>query len=276
MPIKFIGTTIFRLYIHDIFSTYDKDFWKKWSRQSGVSHTNARLVPFFERLMMRFRFDCIHTVSEATKNDITLLGAKKPIHVIPNCIDEEPVKAETKNKQFVYLGRLIFYKNIEVIIRAWDIVVKKHPDANLIIAGDGPHKAELQKIAINLKDNITFAGYVTSTEKSNLLAESNALLFPSLIEGFGLVILEAFAQKRPVLASNIPPMSDIIEDSKTGMLIDPHDEIRWADAIISLINSPDDSKSMGDAGYQELQKKYSQKIFYEKLINMYNVLQIRK
>ena len=49
--------------IHDIFSIYDKDFWKKWAGQSNVSSTNARLVPFFEKLMMRFRFDCIHTVS---------------------------------------------------------------------------------------------------------------------------------------------------------------------------------------------------------------------
>jgi len=94
--------------IHDIFSIYDKDFWKKWKKQSNVSSTNARLVPFFEKIMMRFRFDCIHTVSDATKNDIQKIGAKKPIHVIPNCIqDEQQVTVEPKKNQFVYLGRLV-------------------------------------------------------------------------------------------------------------------------------------------------------------------------
>lgn len=256
--------------IHDIFSIYDKDFWKKWAAQSKVSHINARLVPFFEKLMMKFRYDCIHTVSDATKTDIQKIGTKKPICVIPNSIEiKVPIEIETKKEQFVCLGRLVFYKNIEVILHAWDIVVKKYPSAKLVIAGDGPHKTALQNIAKNLKDNITFAGYVTSEEKSKLISESNALLFPSLIEGFGLVILEAFSQKRPVLTSNIPPMSDIIEDQKTGYLIDPHDEKKWAEHIIRLIKEPEISQKMGQAGFHVLKEKYNHEIFYQKIISMY-------
>ena len=143
--------------VHDIFSIYDKDFWKKWAEQSNVSYTNARLVPFFEKLMMRLRFDCIHTVSDATKDDIVHLGAKKPIYVIPNCIEDiESIITEPKKEQFVYLGRLIFYKNIEVILRAWNIIVKQYPNTKLVIAGDGPHKTRLQDLAKDLK-NIIFA-----------------------------------------------------------------------------------------------------------------------
>ena len=69
--------------IHDMFSIYDKEFWKKWKKQSNVSGTNARLVPFFEKLMMKFRFNCIHTVSDATKKDIQKTGTKKQINKIP-------------------------------------------------------------------------------------------------------------------------------------------------------------------------------------------------
>lgn len=262
--------------IHDIFSIYEKDFWKKWAVQSKVSYINARLVPFFEKLMMEFRYDCIHTVSDATKADIQKIGTKKRICVIPNSFEiKVPIEVETKKEQFVYLGRLVFYKNIEVILRAWDIVVKKYPTAKLVIAGDGPYKTTLQNIAKNLKVNITFAGYVTSEEKSKLISESNALLFPSLIEGFGLVILEAFSQKRPVLTSNIPPMSDIVEDQKTGYLIDPHDEKKWAERIIKLIKEPEISQKMGQAGFHVLKEKYNQEIFYQKIINMYqSVLKI--
>jgi len=259
--------------IHDIFSIYDKDFWKKWARQSNVSSTNAKLVPFFEKLMMRFRFDCIHTVSDATKNDIQKIGTKKPIHTIPNCIqDEEQVTIELKTNQFVYLGRLVFYKNIEVILQALKTVTKEFPDVTLVIVGDGPHKESLQELAkkLGISDNIIFTGYVTPQQKAKFLAESNALLFPSLIEGFGLVMLESFQQKRPVIVSDIPPMSDIVENKKTGLVIDPHDEKSWAAAIILLIKNPQLSNKMGEIGHQILKEKYNKQLFYERLIKMYN------
>lgn len=259
--------------IHDIFSIYDKDFWKKWANQSGVSYTNARLVPFFERLMMKFRFDCIHTVSDTTKNDIQKIGTKKPIYVIPNCIqDEKSITVESKSNQFVYLGRLVFYKNIEVILKSFKIVVKQFPDAKLVIAGDGPYKKSLQELAkkLDINNNIIFVGYVTAQQKTKLLAESNALLFPSVIEGFGLVMLESFQQNRPVVVSDVPPMSDIIEHEKTGLIIDPYDEKRWADAIIWLIKNPQESKKMGENGNEILKVKYSQELFYENIIKMYN------
>ncbi len=265
--------------IHDIFSTYDKDFWKKWTKQSNVSSTNARLVPFFEKLMMKFRFDCIHTVSDSTKNDIQKIGTKKPIHVIPNCIqDEQQVTVEPKKNQFVYLGRLVFYKNVEVIIKSFKTVTEQFPDAKLVIAGDGPHKSSLQELTnkLDISNNITFAGYVTPDEKKKLLAESNALLFPSVIEGFGLVMLESFQQNRPVIVSNIPPMSDIIQHNKTGLTIDPHDENKWAESIIQLINNPNISDKMGKEGNQILKTKYNQELFYERLIKMYkDVLSVR-
>jgi len=102
------------------------------------------------------------------------------------------------------------------------------------------------------------------------LSESSALLFPSLIEGFGLVILESFQQKRPVLVSDIPPMSDIVENNMTGLVIDPHNERKWADAIIGLIKNPLESERMGKNGNDILEAKYSQELFYENLVNMYN------
>jgi glycosyltransferase involved in cell wall biosynthesis len=258
--------------IHDIFSVYDKDFWKKWASQSNVSYTNARLVPFFEKLMMKFKFDCIHTVSDATKNDIQKIGTKKPIHIIPNCIqDEEQITTEPKKNQFVYLGRLVFYKNIEIILKAYKTVIEKFPDVKLIIAGDGPHKESLQELVkkLDIENNVTFAGYVTPDKKKKLLAESNALLFPSVIEGFGLVMLESFQQKRPVIVSDIPPMSDIIENYKTGLVINPYDEKVWADAIIWIIKNPQKSKIMGKNGNEILKAKYSQELFYEKLVKLY-------
>ena len=259
--------------IHDIFSIYDKNFWRKWAKQSNVSSTNAILVPFFEKLMTKFRFNCIHTVSNATKNDIQKIGRTKPIHIIPNCIqDEQSVSIELKSNQFVYLGRLVFYKNVEVILRAWSIIIKEVQDVKLIIAGDGPHKSALQELVkkLDIKDSVIFTGYVTPDQKKKLLCESNALLFPSMIEGFGLVMLESWQQNRPVITSDIPPMSDIIQHEKTGLVIDTHDEKKWAEKIIQLIKNPNISDEMGKAGNKVLKIKYNQELFYENLIKMYS------
>jgi len=83
-------------------------------------------------------------------------------------------------------------------------------------------------------------------------------------------MLESFQQNRPVIVSNIPPMSDIIENNKTGLVIDPHDENKWAEKIIQLINNPNISNKMGKEGNQILKTKYNQELFYERLIKMYN------
>ena len=152
------------------------------------------------------------------------------------------------------------------------------PDVKLVIAGDGPHKGSLQELTnkLDINNNITFAGYVTPNEKKKLLAESNALLFPSIIEGFGLVMLESFQQNRPVIVSDIPPMSDIVENNKTGLVIDPHDENKWAESIIQLIKNSNISDEMGKNGNQELKTKYNQELFYERILKMYNdTLQLR-
>lgn len=258
--------------IHDVFSTYGKEFWTEWTKQSGVSRINARLVPFFEKLMIRLKAECIHTVSEATKRDILQLGAKKPVRVIPNCIlHKEPTTAKTNPRQFVFIGRLVFYKNVQVLIRAASIVSKEFPDFKIVVAGDGPYRNTLEKLAedMDVSESIEFRGYVTPKEKEKILAESNALLFPSKIEGFGLVMLEAFQQKKPVIASDIPPMSEIIQDGKNGFLLDADNEKLWAEKIKIMIKDYGMSQSMGKAAHEILGKKYGTRSFYENMIKMY-------
>jgi len=113
-------------------------------------------------------------------------------------------------------------------------------------------------------------GYVDTNEKFRLISESNAMLFPSLCEGFGLVILEAFSQNKPVLVSDIRPMSDIINHEETGFVLNSENEDEWAEHILKLIKNPQESQRMGENGNHILKIKYSQELFYENIIKMYN------
>jgi len=259
--------------IHDIFSLGDKDFWKKWGKQSNISKLNVKIAPFFEKILIKLKHNCIHTVSEATKDDLIKFGVKKPIYVIHNSIQNQQfLNLEPKRNQFIFIGRLVFYKNLKVVLEAIKLAKKDHPEIKLIIVGDGPVKQELEEFVKKLKieSNVWFTGYISNEEKSKFIAESNAMVFPSLFEGFGLVLLESFAQKRSVIVSNVRPMSDIISDKETGFVVDPFDKKLWSKALKELIENPSKSNSMGEKGYKMLQEKYNQDLMYQKLEKMYH------
>ena len=103
-----------------------------------------------------------------------------------------------------------------------------------------------------------------------MLSTSQALVFPSLCEGFGIVILEAFACKKPVLVSDVRPLSDIVDDKITGLVISPHDEIEWAKALEDIIKEPENARKMGCAGREVLEKKYRVQMMQDNILKMYN------
>ncbi|MDE1727439.1 MAG: glycosyltransferase family 4 protein, partial [Thaumarchaeota archaeon] len=259
--------------VHDVFSLCGKNYWKQWGAQSDVSRINVWIAPFFEKLMIKLRHDCIHTVSEATRDDLLKFGATKSIHVIHNAIESSTIRNTTPNPlQFVYIGRLVFYKNIEVAIKAIEVVKKTEPNIKLVIVGNGPHRSSLEDLVKNcgLQQNIEFKGYVTLDEKLEILSSSNALVFPSRCEGFGLVILESFDQSRPVLVSDTRPMSDIVTHQKNGLVIDPHDQNQWARHMLDMIRNPQKSDEMGKNGNYTLTKLYSQDKMYQNILKMYS------
>lgn len=271
--LTFLTSKIHITSVWDIFTLCGCDYWKKWVNQTKVPKINQFIGPIFEKLVVKTRCHGIHTISNASKDDLVKFGAKKPIYNIPPTIEKiQDMNNIQNNKQFISIGRLVFYKNIEILIKAINIVKKQEERIKLIIVGGGPQLEKIQNMVkkLNLEDNIIIKGYVTSEEKIKLISQSNAMLFPSKCEGFGLVILEAFSQNKPVLVSDIPPMSDIINHKETGFVLDSNDEKVWAEHILRLVKNPQESQTMGGNGNQILETKYSQELFYERIIKMYN------
>jgi glycosyltransferase involved in cell wall biosynthesis len=260
--------------IHDVFSLCGHDYWKLWGKQSDVSKINVFLAPFFEKFLLKLKYDCIHTVSETSKDDLIKFGSKKPIYVIHNSI-EDLIKSTSTNvipHQIIYVGRLVFYKNLEVVLKAISVAKKIEPRIKLVIVGSGPHKESIEKLSsqLDIESNLELKGYVDADEKEKLIESSSALVFPSLCEGFGIVILEAFAKKKPVLVSDIRPMSEIVTHGKTGYVINPHDKQEWSNYILSIIQNATLAKAMGENGNQLLISKFNQDLLYQKIISMYS------
>jgi len=260
--------------IHDVMSVENKDFWNNWKQENKISNFKGWVSSKLEKFLIRLNYDAIHTVSEASKNDLLKLGIKKKIFSIPNSIEINSLnKLQDINIfQFVYVGRLVFYKNLETIFKAISIVKKIEPKIKLIIIGDGLRKNKLKEMVtqLDLEKQIIFYNNIDNEEKFKIISESNALIFPSIFEGFGLVILEAFSQCRPVLASNLSPMSDIISNKETGYLIEPYDEKKWAECILESINHFENMNEMGIKSRKLLEEEYNPEKMCKRILHMYN------
>lgn len=258
--------------IHDIFSLCGKDYWKLWGKQMNLSRLNIWLSPFFEKFLIHLNYDAIHTVSESSRDDLLKFGITKPIYIINNAIEYNISSTSKTNQfQFIHIGRLVFYKNLELIIKAIHLLKEEFPEVSLIFVGDGPERENLENLVtrLNLEKNVMFLGFVTAERKSNLLASSQALLFPSTCEGFGIVILEAFSHGKPVLVSNVRPSIDIISDKQNGMVLDYQNVSDWVRAMKWILNNKDEAKKIGNNGSETLKRKYSIEKFQTDIIHMY-------
>lgn len=257
--------------IHDT-TPVNKKLLEQWVAE-GNSQWKARIGTRFFKFIFKLKHVAIHTVSEKTSNDLKIFEKKKPIFVIPNAIEiPKEIKRDIIPRQFVYVGRLVQHKNLPIAIKAINIVKESFPDVKLIIAGNGDQLANLEKLVseLDLKQNVIFKGHVTDEEKQTLLSSSLALIFPSLYEGFGLVILEAFAQKKPALVSNVKPLSEIVDDKKTGILIQKNNETEWANAMTYLLKNLDVAEKMGMEARNQMERRYSITTFHEKIMAMYS------
>lgn len=255
--------------VHDVFSRCGEGYWKRWREQKGVSRLGAAVAPRFERMMLRARHGAIHVPSEATARDVRAAGARSPVHVVPNTIDPAPGRrAEARGggpAAFVYVGRLVFYKNVETVIRATAIARRKNPDVTLRIIGGGPQESRLKESA---GEGVEFSGYVGNEEKYSAIKGSAALLLPSTCEGFGLVVLDAFSCGVPALVADVEPLPTV---AGGGGLAVPHgDPDAWARAMLEVAADPARARAMGAEGAARLSSEYSAERAREAVRRMYS------
>lgn len=155
-----------------------------------------------------------------------------------------------------YIARLSYEKNHELLIDIWNEIIGKIPNAVLVIAGDGELKTTLmQKVVDNkLENHIVFLGLINNVPE--LLSVTDIGVFPSLYEGFGLVLLENFAMKIPVVASKIKSFKNIAKDNYDAFLIPIEDKKKYITKIVGLCKDSELRKEIGNNAYT-VSKRYS-------------------
>jgi glycosyltransferase involved in cell wall biosynthesis len=141
--------------------------------------------------------------------------------------------------------RLEPQKGVDVALRALPGVVARHPDAQLVVLGEGPQRAELQQLVRSLGVPAHLLGRVPDV--AAWLHRAELLVHPARWEGFGLALLEAMLAARPVVATNVSSIPEVVVDGETGLLVPPDDAEALAAAITRVLDDPADYGARGRA-----------------------------
>jgi glycogen synthase len=158
-----------------------------------------------------------------------------------------PTALPAPNFRLLCLGRLVPDKGFDLALQAFSLVIPHFPHTRLIIAGDGPERLKLtqQAAALRVRDFVDFVGRIPPYAVPRLLNSATAVVMPSRYESFGLVALEAALMARPVVATRVGGLPEVVLDGQTGLLADNEDFRALAAEIISLLQDPDLATQMG-------------------------------
>jgi len=218
----------------------------------------------------------IISISKAVENHVLnrLQIPKYRSHLLLNAIPLKEIlfnKRSSEKINLLFVGRLEKQKSIETLLKAVENLktIKLKKEFQLIIVGDGKLKNELEQLMKQLKLGtvVTFVGeqkYIDSYYE-----QADIFILPSIWEGFGIVILEAFRSKVAVIASNIEGPAELIKNEVNGLLFKPKDHIQLSEKIVQLINNKKLRAKIAHNGYLTFTKKYQIDNYVEKLNELY-------
>lgn len=249
---------------------YDNAFTSKF----GFDASKQTNTPYF--LISKWaekRMQASFTISHGLRDFFIKTGLSKPekmrlIHYGFDMPENHHSKGNQSLRkapmQIMIAGRLIAFKGHKFLIMAMKRVVDAFGlDVKLLIAGTGDLEEELkaQVVELDLTENIEFLGY--SKDVGALMANSDVVVVPSISEGFGVVFLEAFSAKTPVVAWNVPSGNELMQHGEIGYLVEPYNTEKLANQLIEILNNPEDQEMLIEAAYKRLKNYFN----LERMVN---------
>jgi glycosyltransferase involved in cell wall biosynthesis len=217
----------------------------------GTDVEVARRTPRLARAVLR-RAEAVVCPSTALAGDAARLYARQ-IEIVPSGVDlPEEVGREADPPEVLYAGRLSPEKGVLELAEA-------AAGMNLVVAGDGP-----------LRDRVPQAlGFVPPEELARLYARAAVVACPSHREGFGVACLEAMAHGRPVVASGVGGLLDLVVNGETGILFEPGNVPALRAALERLLDDPELRRRMGEAGRRRAAEHFSWDSVTRKTLDLY-------
>jgi glycosyltransferase involved in cell wall biosynthesis len=197
----------------------------------------------------------------------------KPLHdgvisVIPYGITVEPKPSRSRspdtNFRILFVGRLDERKGVTYLLQALPQILDKQA-VRLRIVGQGILESELKSECqrLGLEGVVDFLGVVSKEELANEYAACDVFVLPAIVdskgdtEGLGIVMIEALAHQKPVVATNVGGIADVICHHQTGILVPEKDPIALADAILLVLAQPEWSAALGKRGLEDVSERFA-------------------
>jgi glycosyltransferase involved in cell wall biosynthesis len=248
-------------------ATYHETWLGEWIKNKGL--ITGILGEIWERWTLSRRWNKIISVSNFTAKRI-----KKRTIIVPNGINiESYTKKETKFKEptVCSISRLTPKKRVQDLIKAIAIVKKEIPTIKLIVIGKGDEITNLKSLAnrLNLQKNIEFKGFVKEhKDVIKYLKKSHIFCLPSILEGFGIVLLEAMASRTPYVCSDIEVLKEVTIEGKGGFIFKNKDPKDLANRLLFLLKNNKIYKQKIEEG-NNLVKKYDWKLIAKRIEGVY-------
>jgi glycosyltransferase involved in cell wall biosynthesis len=185
-------------------------------------------------------------ISESSRSDMIRRGIPgDSVHVVFCGVDHDRYRPDPAAREgsplVVFVGRIEWYKRLDVLLRALALVRRDGVDARLVIAGTGEALPRVRALveSLGLTASVDAPGFVDEADKVRLLQRAHVVVQPSEKEGWGLTVIEANACGTPVVAAAVPGLQDSVRDGETGLLVPPRDERALATALVRLLGDPD-------------------------------------
>jgi phosphatidylinositol alpha-mannosyltransferase len=208
------------------------------------------LAPLMRRIRTRL------AVSEAARRTVARDFPGR-YEIVPNGIDLDRFREPAARpaimpdglRSVLFVGRLEPRKGVDRLIRAMTIVQTRAPDARLVIVGDGPDRAALEAMARDVGIGATFAGRVPDDVLPAYYRAADIVCSPALgDESFGIVLLEAMAAERPIVATRIDGYAELLAQAGSARLVDIDDAAALAHEITILLDAPELRSTLGARG----------------------------
>lgn len=271
---------------------FGPDFWGRlaaWlagvpiilTTEQNINVDQSKLREWLKKLTYKLA-DGVAAISTAVKNytikEYNVLESK--IVIIPNDVDVAEMekrlkikdlrldKSASDKKILLTVGRLVEQKGQKYLLEAFGLL-KNRENLELWLAGDGILRAELEVQAkkLGIASQVKFLG--TRSDIPQLLAQADIFVFPSLWEGLGIAVLEAAIAKKPIVASSVDGILDIIKSGKSGLLVPPGDSQALSASIEFMLNHPEQAKLMVEEAYEQVKNNFDIKAVVKKYQNFY-------
>jgi len=203
--------------------------------------------------------------------------------VIPNGVDTSAIghctQAEMDDlrgrlapggeRLLLYVGRITPEKGAHVLVEAMPRILDKYPDVLLLVAGKNSQKLLPMAQELGIESSVRVLGYVTDEMRDCLYAISNAAIFPSLYEPFGIVALEAMASNCNVIVSETGGLAEVVEHGRTGLTAYPNDPGSIAWAVERLFADPQAAAERRTAALEEVNTRYRWDVIAANTVALY-------